>query len=45
MCTLNEMCSNNEDIFKAEVGDTFICDFNYIKWMTIKTDLIAMDLD
>ena len=42
VCTLNEMCTNNEDIFKAEVGDTFRCQFDRSKWDRLARDLQSL---
>merc|ERR1712187_1074542 len=42
VCTLNEMCANNEDIFNAGVGDTFRCRFDSFKWARLKSDLQAL---
>ena len=32
VCTLNEMCSNYEEIFMLKVGDKFHCKFDPVRW-------------
>jgi len=39
ICTLNEMCSNYEEMFSAAVGDTFRCKFDRERWMAAARDM------
>ena len=42
VCTLNEMCSNYEEIFTIQVGAPFRCQFDQDRWRQAKQDLLAL---
>ena len=42
VCTLNEMCSNYEEIFSIDVGAPFLCQFDERRWLQAKRDLLAL---
>ena len=42
VCTLNEMCSNREEIFTKSVGDSFFCQFDRQRWRQLKQDMMAL---
>ena len=42
VCTLNEMCSNHEDIFKRKVGEPFICQLDYSRWKAAGQALLQL---
>ena len=42
ICTLNEMCSNRDELFRANVGDPFFCRFDQAQWGRAKRDLLAL---
>ena len=42
VCTLNEMCSNHEEIFEKEVGEQFRCQFDEERWAQYGRDMIKL---
>lgn len=42
ICTLNEMCSNYEEIFTTDVGDHFRCQFDAERWAQYGRDMVAL---
>ena len=42
VCTLNEMCSNRDELFTAEVGDSFFCKLDRQQWQQAKRDMMAL---
>ena len=42
VCVLNEVCANNLEIFTAEVGDHFHCQFDEARWGAFKSDMLAL---
>ena len=42
VCTINEMCSNNHEIWSVKVGDPFFCKFDPQKWNRLKNDLMRI---
>lgn len=42
VCALNELCGNYEEIFRAEVGETFRCRVDAERWAAAAEDLRAL---
>ena len=42
VCTLNEMCSNRDELFAAKVGDPFFCKFDLRQWRKTRQDLTRL---
>jgi|EP00966_Prymnesium_polylepis_P148142 hypothetical protein len=42
VCVLNEMCSNHNEIFQLDVGDSFFCKFDRARWIAAATEMRAL---
>lgn len=42
VCTLNEMCSNRNDLFGARVGDRFWCQFDKQAWLRFGREVMEL---
>ena len=42
VCTLNEMCSNRDELFASQVGDPFYCQWDERQWRQAKQDMMAL---
>lgn len=42
VCLLNELCSNSETLMRIGAGDPFYCQYDHLKWMRAKRDLLGL---